>query len=493
MPAWRSRKTLLFLIPVAALAGIGAVAYFGASASAAAGGDEEELQTATARRGDLSLVATGTGTLIPATEVDLGFDTSGELAQILVVVGDVVEVGQVLARLEPTSAETALAEAEAELREMTSPLAVAQAHLAVADAQEALESAQYTYTVRQEGHRATQDTVEGAKARLAQAKEGLASAKEAYDRAEGSAEKARAYDRYASAKSSYNSALATYNWYTGHPTEIQQAQLEADVAIAGARLAEAQALVAALTGDQLPEGASGSGLTALQKAQAAVVAARQNLESTGLHAPMAGTITAINGTVGETVGGSSVMTLMDLRQPHVEFYLDQTDIDKASDGLEVEVTFDAYPDVVYSGTVTGIDKASDGLEVEVTFDAYPDVVYSGTVTGIDPVLTTSGGVSAVHGFAALTPQAGESAPRLLVGLSAAVDVIAGRVENAVLVPIEALREITPGTYAVFVVDSAGALEMRMVEVGLQNETFAAITSGLEAGEIVSTGIVEVNS
>ena len=465
MPAWRSRKTLLFLIPVAALAGIGAVAYFGASASAAAGGDKEELQTATARRGDLSLVATGTGTLIPATEVELGFDTSGELAQILVAVGDEVEAGQVLARLEPTSAETALAEAEAELREMTSPLAVAQAHLAVADAQEALESAQYTYTVRQEGHRATQDTIEGAKARLAQAKEGLASAKEAYDRAEGSAEKARAYDRYASAKSSYNSALATYNWYTGHPTEIQQAQLEADVAIAGARLAEAQALVAALTGDQLPEGASGSGLTALQKAQAAVVAARQNLESTGLHAPMAGTITAINGTVGETVGGSSVMTLMDLRQPHVEFYLDQTDI----------------------------DKASDGLEVEVTFDAYPDVVYSGTVTGIDPVLTTSGGVSAVHGFAALTPQAGESAPRLLVGLSAAVDVIAGRVENAVLVPIEALREITPGTYAVFVVDSAGALEMRMVEVGLQNETFAAITSGLEAGEIVSTGIVEVNS
>lgn len=464
MPAWRSRKTLLFLIPVAALAGIGAVAYFGASASAAAGGDEEELQTATARRGDLSLVATGTGTLIPATEVELGFDTSGELAQILVVVGDEVEAGQVLARLDPTSAETALAEAEAELREMTSPLAVAQAHLAVADAQEALESAQYTYTVRQEGHRATQDTIEGAKARLAQAKEGLASAKEAYDRAEGSAEKARAYDRYASAKSSYNSALATYNWYTGHPTEIQQAQLEADVAIAGARLAEAQALVAALTGDQLPEGASGSGLTALQKAQAAVVAARQNLESTGLHAPMAGTITAINGTVGETVGGSSVMTLMDLRQPHVEFYLDQTDI----------------------------DKASDGLEVEVTFDAYPDVVYSGTVTGIDPVLTTSGGVSAVHGFAALTPQAGEGAPRLLVGLSAAVDVIAGRVENAVLVPIEALREITPGTYAVFVVDSAGALEMRMVEVGLQDETFAAITSGLEAGEIVSTGIVEVN-
>jgi hypothetical protein len=33
----------------------------------------------------------------------------------------------------------------------------------------------------------------------------------------------------------------------------------------------------------------------------------------------------------------------------------------------------------------------------------------------------------------------------------------------------------------------------MVEVALQDETFAAISSGLEAGEIVSTGIVEVKS
>jgi multidrug efflux pump subunit AcrA (membrane-fusion protein) len=448
---------------------VAVIAYFGTSAGSAAGADEEELQTATARRGDLSLVATGTGSLVPATEVDLGFDTSGELAEILVAVGDEVEAGQVLARLDPTSAEAALTEAETALRELTSPLAVAQAQLAVANAREALRITQYTYTVQQEGHRATEETVKSAKAKLVMAREALDQAKDAYDGASGSLSedpgKAQAYIRYASARSAYNSALATYNWYTGHPTEIEQAQLEADVAVTEAELAEAEALLAALTDEAPPEGAFGSGVTALEKAQANVALAREGLEAIELRAPMAGTITAINGTVGETVGGSSLMTLMDLSQPHVEFYLDQTDI----------------------------DKASDGLEVEVTFDAYPDVVYSGTVTGIDPVLTTAGGVSALHGFAALTPQAGEGAPRLLVGLSAAVDVIAGRVEDAVLVPIEALREITPDTYAVFVVDSAGELEMRMVEVGLQDETFAAITSGLEAGEIVSTGIVEVNS
>jgi multidrug efflux pump subunit AcrA (membrane-fusion protein) len=465
MPAWRSRKYLLFLIPVAAVVGVATVAYFVAVPGGSAEADEEELQTATARRGDLSLLASGTGSLIPATEVNLGFDTAGELVELLVEVGDEVEAAQVLARLDPTSAETQLTEAEATLRELTSPLAVAQAKLAVADAKEALESAQYTFTVNQEGHRATEDAIEGAKARLAVAKDRLEEAQSAFDRADGDAKKATAYDRLGSARKSFNSALATYNWYTGHPTEIEQSQLESDVAIAEGQLLQAESLLTALADEPLPEGAFGEGLIALENARANAEEARQTLEATELRAPMAGTITAVEAVVGETVGEASVMTLMDISLPHVEFYLDQTDI----------------------------DKASVGAEVEVVFDAYPDIVYSGEVTGIDPVLTTSGGVSALHGFAALAPLEREGAPRLLVGLSAAVDVVAGRVEDAVLVPIEALREITPGTYAVFVVDSAGDLEMRIVEVGLQDETFAAVTSGLEEGELVSTGIVEVNS
>jgi HlyD family secretion protein len=465
MRALRSRKTLYVGIPLLLVFLVAAAVYFSTASNASAQSQDQQLQTSVARQGDLSLLASGTGSLIPAREVQLGFDTSGELAEILVGVGDKVEAGQTLARIDATSAQAALSEAEISLRELTSPLALAQAKLAVADAQEALNTAKYTYTVQQEGHRATQDTIEGAKGRLAMAKEKLTEAQDAYDSATGSGEKALAYDRYASAKSGYNSALATYNWYTGHPTEIQQAQLDADVALAEARLQEAQALLAALTGEALPDGASGSGLTALEKAQANVESARQGVAAAELRAPIAGTITAIDATVGETVGGSSVMTLMDLSQPHVEFFLDQTDI----------------------------DKAAAGEAVEATFDAYPDVVYTGTVTGIDPVLTSSGGVSAVHGYAALDPQNTADSPRLLVGLSASVDVIAARVQNAVLVPVEALREITPGKYAVFVVDSAGNLEMRMVEVGLQDETFAAITSGVQAGETVSTGIVQVNS
>jgi multidrug efflux pump subunit AcrA (membrane-fusion protein) len=78
---------------------------------------------------------------------------------------------------------------------------------------------------------------------------------------------------------------------------------------------------------------------------------------------------------------------------------------------------------------------------------------------------------------------------LPVGLNASVDIIGGRAENAVLVPVEALRELGPEEYAVFVVED-GEPTLRIVEVGLIDFVSAEIISGLDAGEIVTTGIVE---
>jgi HlyD family secretion protein len=465
MRALKSRRSLYYIVPaVVVVVVVAAVALFGATRTAGAQAESQSVQTSVARTGSLELSASGTGSLIAKSEVQLGFGTSGELKEVLVHVGDTVKAGDVLARLDDTTAREGLAQAQMNLRELTSPRAIAEAQIAVADAQDALKTAQYNYTVQQAGNRATQDTIEGAKARLAQAKTKLQEAQNAYDHASDT-EKANAYDRYASAKSSYNSALATYNWYTGHPTDIQQSQLEANVALAQAQVDEAQALLTALTGGDLPAGASGSGLTALQDARKAVDEAQATLDATELQSPSDGTVTAIDATVGETVGSSPVFTLMDLSQPYLEFYMDETDI----------------------------DKVAVGETVNATFDAYPNTTFTGKVVSVDPALVSSGGVSAVHGTAELDPQAGDKPPRLLVGQSASVDVIAASVDQAVLVPVEAVREISPGQYAVFVVDSSGGLTLRMVEVGLQNDVFAAITSGLQSGETVSTGIVQAGS
>jgi multidrug efflux pump subunit AcrA (membrane-fusion protein) len=100
--------------------------------------------------------------------------------------------------------------------------------------------------------------------------------------------------------------------------------------------------------------------------------------------------------------------------------------------------------------------------------------------------------SLLRAVAILDGEKPEDLSKMPTGLNASVDVIAGRAENVLLVPIEALREIDTDTYAVFVVESDGSLKLRPVEVGLQDLTWAEIKSGLQAGETVSTGLVETS-
>jgi multidrug efflux pump subunit AcrA (membrane-fusion protein) len=56
--------------------------------------------------------------------------------------------------------------------------------------------------------------------------------------------------------------------------------------------------------------------------------------------------------------------------------------------------------------------------------------------------------------------------------------------------MEAVREMGAGQYAVFVVRPDGELELRPVQVGLSDNLYYEVVSGLEPGEVVSTGTVE---
>jgi multidrug efflux pump subunit AcrA (membrane-fusion protein) len=75
-------------------------------------------------------------------------------------------------------------------------------------------------------------------------------------------------------------------------------------------------------------------------------------------------------------------------------------------------------------------------------------------------------------------------------MTADVEVFAGEAYGVLVAPIAALRELAPGSYAVFVVQPDGQLKATPVKVGLMDYTNAEILSGLQAGEIVSTGNVE---
>jgi multidrug efflux pump subunit AcrA (membrane-fusion protein) len=183
------------------------------------------------------------------------------------------------------------------------------------------------------------------------------------------------------------------------------------------------------------------------------------MDGAKIFAPISGTIMEVSTSVGDTVGTDTVIVLADLSQPYLEIYLDETDWGKIAVGDEAEITFDNLPDQIFTGRVTLVDS-----ELYTSFNS----------------TAVRGEVSLDSTFAGIN---------LPVGASAAVEVISQRVEDAVLVPIEALHETSPGEYGVFVVEEDGP-SLRVIEVGLQDELYAEVKLGLEAGEIVTTGTME---
>ena len=103
--------------------------------------EESELQTATVRQGDLVLRATGAGTLVAGSEVTIGFEMEGKLAEVLVTKGDSVEAGDLLARLENADALEKLEEAEDALSELTSTLSIAEVKVTVGELEQSARSA----------------------------------------------------------------------------------------------------------------------------------------------------------------------------------------------------------------------------------------------------------------------------------------------------------------------------------------------------------------
>ena len=108
---WRTRRRLiLVLLLIAALLAVGGgyaayQNYTTTQAAAAAAAAATATQTSTVTRGDIVITASGSGDLLAASEVEVGFSSGGTLIELLVQVGDRVEAGQALARLDSTEAQ----------------------------------------------------------------------------------------------------------------------------------------------------------------------------------------------------------------------------------------------------------------------------------------------------------------------------------------------------------------------------------------------------
>src|SRR5205807_3886011 len=121
----RTRTIVLYTTLTVAVVGAGGLAY-GAIDSSGSSSTKTATRLVSATVGTVSQTVSATGTVQPATSLDLNFVNGGTLTAVKVKPGDKVSAGQVLATIDPSAAQVALQTAKANLAAAQQKLTQAQ-------------------------------------------------------------------------------------------------------------------------------------------------------------------------------------------------------------------------------------------------------------------------------------------------------------------------------------------------------------------------------
>jgi HlyD family secretion protein len=406
----RRRLTLLAILSLAALA---------AAFLLRGGPDEREVDIGEVSRIErLASFVTASGEIVPHRFANVGANVMGRLVELRVREGDRVEAGQVLARIDPVQAASAVD-------------AAAEARLALeADARGAADQV-----------RTAQADLEAAQARATDAELSLARARDLR-----------------------NAGL------------IAQSELDAAVAAADTTVAQVTAATSAVRrAEQSREAAE----RRVAQARADEVRARDSLDKTAVTAPVSGVVTRLEVEEGEMVvigvqnqPGTTLMTVSDLSVVIAEVKVAEADVLRLSLDQPATVTLEALPSRSFTGRVveigasalpqTGAQAAAREFRVKVQLEGDTAALRPGLTCDAEilvaertrPLIvplqavvertTTNGartGVFTVRdGVASFTP--------VEMGIIGGLDVeIEGLEEGTPIIvgPFQALREIQDGT------------------------------------------------
>jgi membrane fusion protein (multidrug efflux system) len=249
------------------------------------------------------------------------------------------------------------------------------------------------------------------------------------------------------------------------------AKAEADAENADAQLARGQELVknkniAQSQVDELKAAAS-IAEASIAQAKAALTAAELDLGYTRITSPIAGRVGMASYTVGNLVGPSSgaLATIVSIDPMYVDFPLTQRQLLQARREMQA--------------------SGSDGRSVVVRLRLSDGSFYdqTGRINFVD--VTTDPGTDSVTLRAEIPNPDGI----LVDGQYVGVVLQAGEPEAAIVIPQSALQLDQQGMF-VMIVDDENKAQVRRIEVGSDQGADIAVTSGLEAGDLVITGGVQ---
>jgi len=268
------------------------------------------VDVAVARQGSLEKDIQYVGTTFPVGEVSLRSQVEGQILDLNVDVGDLVEKGQILARIDNSLNKASVLEAEAELAALRSEVTSLQA-----DVNQGLTQ------------------IEQAKIALQQAQSDLARSNQLVE--EGAV--------------TQQSAEQAQNLVNNAQQTLESAQQQ--VANRSSAVVAAKRRVAA---------------------QSAIVAQEQQRASfSTLISPVTGSVLERILEPGDLAQvGDEVLQLGDFSQIQVQVQISELELAKIQVGQEAQVQLDAFPERIFKGEVTQISLAADAtarlIPVEVT-------------------------------------------------------------------------------------------------------------------------------
>lgn len=458
-------------------------------------------QTAQVQRQDLTVSVSGSGTVTPIESYQVSALVTGEILESPFEDGDQVEKDQLLYRIDPGSAQTALQQAQLSVQQaqmnydtLASSLQVkaigggvvqtlhvqegdlVSAGTAIADI---TDTSTMTLTVPfQAGDAAhisagqtAQVTLSGTLETLTGTVESVASADQVGN---GGALVRQVKIRLTNpgALTETTSATARVGTYACAAGGTLSPQLRQTITAAasgeitnlnvsvGSRVS-AGAVLATIGGESAENSLADAAL-AVQNAQLSLQSAQEALDSYTITSPISGTVIEKNLKAGDQLNGGdsgAMAVIYDLSQLELQMDVSELDIGQIQPGQTVEITAEALPGQTFTGVV---EKVSVNGTTTDGFTTYPVTILLSEYGDLNP------------------------------GMNVSADIIVERSENALCVPAEAVN--SDGTVLVagegaFAEDGVtiadpSKIESRPVTLGRGNQDYVEITSGLEEGENV---------
>ena len=418
------------------------------------------VQSGRVVRQDLTSLVTASGEIKPRNYINIGTNavSPSRITEILVVEGQQVKKGQLLARLEAVQPEAEVSAQRAQLSTAEAEAAAAEASLKAAD-------------------------------------DGIATAEAAVARAR--AELDRATINFARAEQLHRERLIAQQ-------EYDQRRIELEAQRALVKEAEARLQQARAQRNQLA-----SALAAAQKrvnvAAANLRRAQDVLQRTMAVSPIDGMVTNLPVRVGETVvpgiqnsPASLIMTIADMSLITAEVKVDETDIVSVKLDQEADITIDAIPNRTFKGRVIEIGNTailrSTGLAASQSAISSQEAKDFKVVIALDnPPAEIRPGLSCTAKIVTATRQNVLSLP-----IQALTTRQRGDLEKKNSDSVHASTRIDPEQekrkkeeiQGVFVIQGDKAV-FREVQTGITGATDIEVLSGLKEGEEIVTGSYKV--